>query len=157
MIGNMKFPGPSKTWEALLSDIPIPTLTKFLFSREQVHQAPTGREERDFLSDKAKISKPSLLTTTHNRGLSNLFPNRKDKDQFTKLTKNQNVGNAELRLPTWTGQSSPSFYKSISLGSFRGLCAANPSQISSFKLRNLIVSCLLLSINNSNKSWFFCT
>lgn len=83
-----------------MSDIPIPALTKFLFSREQVHQAPTGREERDFLSDKAKISKPSLLTTTHNRGLSNLFPNRKDKDQFTKLTKNQNVGNAELRLPT---------------------------------------------------------
>lgn len=94
----MKFPGLSKTREALLSDIPIPTLTKFLLSREQAHQALTGREERDFLSHKTKTSKHSLLTTRFNRVLSNLLPNRKEKDQLTKLTKSQNEGDPELRL-----------------------------------------------------------
>lgn len=82
-----------------MSDNPIPTLANYLFSKEQARQAPTGREERDFLSDKTMISKHSLLTTRYNRVLSNLFPNRKEKDQLTKLTKSQNEGNPELRLP----------------------------------------------------------
>lgn len=70
-----------------MPDIAIPTLAKYLLSREQAHQAPSGREEKDFLSDKTNISKHSLLTTRYNRVLSNLCPNRKEKDQLTKLTK----------------------------------------------------------------------
>lgn len=82
-----------------MSDIPIPILAMYQLSREQAHQALTGREEKDFLSHKIKISKHSLPTTELNRDLSNLFPERKEKEQFTKLAKSQDEGDAGLKLP----------------------------------------------------------
>jgi len=82
-----------------LSDIPIPILAMHQLSREQAHQALTGREERDFLSHKTKISKHSLPTTGFNSDLSNLFRKRKEKDQFTKLAKSWDEGDPEFKLP----------------------------------------------------------
>lgn len=70
-----------------MSNIPIAILALFQLSREQAHQALTGREERDFLSHKTKTSKQSRPPTGFNRDLSNLFPKRKEKDQFAKLAK----------------------------------------------------------------------
>ena len=82
-----------------MCDIPIPILAMYQLGREQAHQALKGREERDFLSHKTKISKHSLPTTGFNRDLSNLFPKREEKDQFTKLARSQDEGCPEFKLP----------------------------------------------------------
>lgn len=82
-----------------MSGIPIPALAMDRLSRELVCRALTGREERDFLSPKTKISKHSLPTSGFHKDLSNLFPERKEKDQFTRLVKSQEEGDPVLKLP----------------------------------------------------------
>lgn len=156
-VENMKFPEFPKTWEALLSDIPIPILAMHQLGREQVHQALTGREERDFLYGTTKISKHCLPTTGFSRDLLNLFPKRKEKDQFTKITRSwdreMQSSNSQPE-PGRVGLSSAS-QASSSLGSMWGPCAATLAHISNFKLRHLTISWLLLGANNFNKSSFF--
>lgn len=105
-IGNMKFPGPSKTWEALLSDIPTPALTKYLLSREQAHQAPTGREERDFLSDKADFKTLPSHSQTEQSPFKP-FPQKETERPINQINQKPEWGKSRAQSPNlnWAEQT----------------------------------------------------
>lgn len=156
----MKFPELPETWEALLSDVPIPVLAMHQFGRVQAHQTLTGREERDFLSHNTKISrkqKPTLfpqpdLTET----FQTLFP-KDEKDHFTKLSKSQNKGDGGSDSQSELGRAGlgSTIHSSISPGSFRGLCAALLSNIH-VQLRNHLISyCCVVNAQKYKEQFFY--
>lgn len=124
-VENMKFPGLSKTWEALLSNIPIPTLAMHQLGRGQVHQALTGREERDFLSRKTKISNTPFPQPDSTETLQT-FSLKEEKDQFTKQSeaKVREIWNSNSQPEPGRAGLSVAIQTHISPGSPRGLCAA---------------------------------